>query len=432
MIWAFSFLVLSLLIKDTVPIGDVYVLRTLSQGTAFGIGLWWLFTQGSIEAVRRYWLLGAYIVVLSGTVFVSNDATRVALQVISLLAVSLFFVSFSERAALEPIYHLRVLRVVIGALLLVCVGSLILFKIAPTLAYDQTVERLRWDNIHRFKGLFGKPAGIAASAGILLGLCIFTRINWIIRITGAVSALFCLYLTLSRSFWVGALVALLVTGGLYARQKRALVAMGIVGLVVALGIASVSQIKVSAMDQPKVLRSESLENLSGRTTVWTMALARFWDRPVLGYGYTTGHHALLLARGKDDGEVSVEQVGLLQNETFSLHNGYVQALVDSGALGTSFYVMILLASIWRLLRCDSERQYPSILYSLVFLSISNMGETVVFTPATFHAAFYWYAAIVALGLGSSRTQSSPVEDHTVAVAPQSDNTRYPLICRPDH
>ena len=432
MIIAFSFITLALLIKDTVPIGDVYVLRTLSQGTAFIIGLWWLFTQGGVEALRKYWLLGAYIVVLSGTVFVSNDAMRVALQVISLLAVSLFFVSFSERAAREPITHLQVLRIVMCALLLVCVGSLILYKIAPTLAYDQTVERLAWDNVHRFKGLFGKPAGIAAVSGILLGLCVFTRVHWVIRGLGAVAALLCLYLTLSRSFWVGAFVALMVTGAFYIPRKRVLVVMGVLGLILGIGVVSLMGTKVPAMEESKVLRSDSLENLSGRTTVWSLAIDRFWDRPVLGYGYTAGHHALLQSKGKDDGEISIEQVGLFQNENFSFHSGYVQALVDSGILGAFFYVMIMVVSIWQMIRYDSERQYPGILYCLVFLSISNLGETIVFSPATFQSAFYWYAATVALGLGSPRPQPDSVEEPVVAASPEFGHTRYPLLCRPDH
>ncbi|MFO0729950.1 MAG: hypothetical protein U0231_15995 [Nitrospiraceae bacterium] len=226
MIVVFGFLILALLIKDTVPIGDVYVLRSLSQGIALLVGLWWFMTRGTAEAIRRYWLIGAYIGVLAWTALVSSDPMRVTLQVFSLLAVSLFFISFAEWATLEPAAHQAALRVALYALLAVCLGSLALYKVSPALAYDQTVERLTWDNAHRFKGLFGKPSGVAAAAGILLGLCAFTPANRIIRGVGAVAASLCLYLTLSRSFWIGSIVALIITAVFYVRQKRWLIVEG--------------------------------------------------------------------------------------------------------------------------------------------------------------------------------------------------------------
>jgi len=276
MLYAFGFLMVALLIKDTVPIGDVYILRSLSQGVGLGVGCWWLFTQARLDAVRRYWLILAYGIVLLGTAFVSMDSARVLLQALSLFAVTLFFVSFCERAQQAPAMHTTAARIVIYALLPICVGSLLLYKIAPTLSYDQTVERLVWENAHRFKGLFGKPAGIAAASGILLGLCAFTKVHWTFRTTGAISSILCLYLTLSRSFWVGAFVALAVTTFLYVRRKGLLIAAGIGALLFALVVVTFMDVKTSTLNQSKAMRTDSLENC--------LAVPQFGLLPSLGFG----------------------------------------------------------------------------------------------------------------------------------------------------
>ena len=430
MLWAFGFLILALLIKDTVPIGDVYVLRSLSQGMCLAMGVWWLFTRGSVATLQRYWLILAYCGILSGTAFVSADPWRVLLQVLSLTAVTLFFVGFCEQAQEKPTMQTIAARIATYALLPICVGSLLLYKIAPTLSYDQSVESLAWDNTHRFKGLFGKPGGIAAASGILLGLCVFTQVHWIVRAAGAGSAILCMYLTLSRSFWIGSFVALAATLFLYVRRKGLLLALGIGGLLATLLLVVFLNVNTSTLNQSKAMRSDSLENLSGRTTVWALALTRFWDRPLLGYGYTEGHHAFLYSQHGRKQDSSGENVGLLRNETFSLHNGYIQALLDSGGLGALVYVALISMAAWRMVWHDTAKVHASALYSLIFLSIANIGETLVYTPATFHATYYWYAAILALGLRPSLAPDlAPPVSKKVPAEPVKPS-RYPILSYP--
>ena len=384
MVAAFAFVIVALLIKDTAPIGDVYVLRSLSQGIGLAAGFWWIFTQSSLEAIKRYWLVLVYSGILCATAFISTDAVRVLLQVLSLIAVTLFFVSFCERARQTPTLHTTAARVVIYALLPICIGSLLLYKISPTLAYDQTVERLAWENAHRFKGLFGKPAGIAAASGIFL----------------------------------------------YIRRKGLLVAIGVGGLLTALVLFTVLNVNTSTLNQSKAMRSDSLENLSGRTTLWALAMTRFWDRPLLGYGYTVGHTAFLYNRHAKAGDVSGNNVDLFRNETFSLHNGYVQALLDSGALGALAYLIIMGLTIWRIARLDDAKAHASALYTLIFLSIANIGETLVYTPATFHATYYWYAAILALGLRPSVAPGLEPPLTTDLRAEPVRTSRYPILSYP--
>lgn len=430
MVYLFGFVMSALLIKDTVPIGDVYVLRGLSQGLALLVGLWWLFTRGTITAIRPYGLLLAYVGILCATAFISMDPTRVLLQVLSLVAVMLFFISFCAQLQTTPDMHTTATRIVLYSLLPVCLGSLLLYKIAPTLAYDQAIERVTWDNAHRFKGLFGKPAGIAAASGILLGLCAFTKTHWLIRAIGAIASMLCLYLTLSRSFWVGAFVALAITVLLYIRHKNTLIIVGIIGLLIALVAINVADTRVPAFNQSETLRSDSLANLSGRTTLWAYALTRFWDHPLLGYGYTVGHHAFISNNYGRSRDSSGEDVALFHTENFSFHNGYVQALLDSGGLGGLLYLVIMGRALWVVVWFDTTKSHAAVVYSLLFLSIANVGETIVFSPAIFHAVYYWYVAILALSLKSPHLPSLIQRTESEPIAGKQETPRFPILSKP--
>ena len=108
----------------------------------------------------------------------------------------------------------------------------------------------------------------------------------------------------------------------------------------------------------------------------------------------------------------------------------MQALLDSGVLGAVLYLVIMGLTLWRTVWLDATKTHAAVLYSLLFLSIANIGETVVYTPATFHATYFWYVAILALGLRtSSVTSASPSVEPVVAAEP-ARTTRYPLLSCP--
>ena len=430
MVYAFSFLMAALLIKDTTPVGDVYVLRSLSQGLCLTLGFWWLFTQGSIAAVRRYWLILAYSGILCGTAFASTNSGRVLLQVLSLIAVALFFMSFCEQARQAPAMHTIAARIVIYSLLSICIGSLLLYKVAPTLAFDQTVERFVWDSSHRFKGLFGKPAGIAAASGLLLGLCAFTKVHWLIRATGALSSVLCLYLTLSRSFWVGAIVALVATIGLYVKRKSLLMIVGIGGLLFAIAMVAIMDTKMTGWNQSKAMRADSLEIYRAARRFGLLPSLDFGIAPCLGtatlsdtmLSFTAG----MPKRARFPGTMSISFAMKPFRYTMDM---YKRCLIRVG-WGTLIYVVIMGLTVWRVMRFDTTKVHANVLYSLVFLSIANIGETVVYTPATFHATYYWYIAILALGLRPSAIESLVPPVATDAVAEPVRTSRYPLLSHP--
>lgn len=399
MILIFAFLMIALLVKDTAPLGDNLILRGIAEGLCLFVGLWWTVTHINSPAYRKYAIFALYVGSLFLTIFESREPIQVLLQVLSLIAVTLFFFALIEHKPGKLFVHQGAFQTVTYVLIPVCLGSLLLYRLAPNAAIDHTVEGFSAENFMRFTGLFGKPGAMATAAGLLVGLSLFANISLITRLIGLAAAAPCLYLTGSRTFWVATLVASLITAMFHMQNKKTIAALTFVALILGGALVAVnSDIKKGFSSKESIpLRTESIENMSGRTTIWLMALDRFWQRPWLGHGYTMGHHAFLGStggRGRNYGE----QPDILQFKTFTLHNGYIQALLDSGAIGTMLYFSVIGVALWRIIARDRERQYPGTMYSLVFFAISNGGETVIFSAATFHAVFFWYVALLALSL----------------------------------
>src|SRR5262249_57042501 len=128
---------------------------------------------------------------------------------------------------------------------------------------------------------------------------------------------------------------------------RLKVAVGI-AVVAACGLlfATVANYHVSAESQKKLLRTESIGNLTGRTEVWAEALKRVAERPWLGYGFGAGGLGMTV-----DNTTRLSSPGQSSASVPTPHNGHVQSLVDSGILGTALSPPILLLPIsplaWR-------------------------------------------------------------------------------------
>jgi O-antigen ligase len=389
--YVFITLLAALLVKDILPLGDRYVLRGVSEGIALAVGAGWLITHQFHRFAKRYVLILSYLATLVLTAFVSQRPFFVILQVMSLASVTLFFIAYVESSALDRDIFRWNLLTVGCAFLLVCMGSLVLLAVRPQLAFEVTSEG------NRFRGLFNEPAMMGAVSGLLVGLAAFGRLSWLIRISGALAAIPCLYLTGSRTSWGAAAAGLLITGIIYIRQKRAwMIALAFVGVIGSLGLVIVD-VHLASETQSKVIRSGSIGTLSGRTVLWELALKKYQDSPFLGYGFTTGSDAL----ASDMGDTLSTAFGVAdrsQQKAFSLHSGYIQSFLDSGAIGASLYLSILGLALWRLLWYDQERRHGAEMYCLLFFSISNLTDTIIFGAAVFYEVFYWYLSVVALSV----------------------------------
>ena len=72
--------------------------------------------------------------------------------------------------------------------------------------------------------------------------------------------------------------------------------------------------------------------------------------------------------------------------------------MDSGTLGACLYLGVIGSALWRVFRYDYDRQYGAEMYCLVFFTLSNVTDTIIFGAAVSYEVFYWYVSVAALSL----------------------------------
>jgi hypothetical protein len=111
--------------------------------------------------------------------------------------------------------------------------------------------------------LFGKLAQMGAAAGVLLGLSVFSSSGLLLRLIGIAVSAPCLYMTGSRSFWAGAVLAMTGTAIFHVKRKVVAVVIGLALVMAAVLLFMAGAVKISPDVQAKLLRKDSLENMSG-------------------------------------------------------------------------------------------------------------------------------------------------------------------------
>lgn len=402
MLVVFVLLVLALLTKDATPLGDRYVVRALSEGMALLVGCAWIATSGVRGVTWRHAILGLYVGALVLAIPQAANPLYVGLQILALVAIVLFSFAFLDAATRDPRLPAHAARTMLVALTVVCIASLMLRYWNPSLTYEQTYEG------PRFRGLFSKPAMMGAAAGLLLGLSLFVTWNWGVRVIALAASLPCLVLTGSRTFWAAAVVSMGVAALRYVRWRWAFLPAGALLIVVVVCVGIVADIRVTSQQQEKIFRQDSIGTFSGRTSIWTQALQRYGEHPWLGVGFTAG--GMVLDEGIRRGTVVEASPQSPSRGSVTLHNGYLQALLDSGGVGAALYVAVIISALACFLLYDQGKQYAAEFYCLLFLAVANLGETVIFGAAVLHGVWFWYLSVLALTI-SSTTRRVSLSEH---------------------
>jgi O-antigen ligase len=306
------------------------------------------------------------------------------LQVGSLVALFLFFAAYTELCLGSDRQSRVALLGMIGGLAVVCAGSLILMLTDPAGAFDVTVAP------PRYKGLLQKPGGMAAAASLLVGLCLFIGGGIALRAAGAVLGIANLLLTEARTSWTALVLAVTVTA-LLSKQAR----WRYLWALVVIGSGGIFFSEITYLDLSRSLglamRVESIGALSGRTEIWEMALEGLSARPLLGYGFTLGADVFIPLRDKLSGTWG--DLSAL-HEGATLDSGYIQTLCDAGWLGFVLYLYLIVSTILRSVRLASHVGlfYPA--FCVIYLSIVNFGENMIYSGATLPSIVFWYFAFM--------------------------------------
>lgn len=411
-----AILVVSLVAKDLAYVPFPYVLRASSQALCLIVGIAAVLPALSGAQLSRYWPIAAYLAVLVATAPFTQAPFFVLLQIGSLASAIIFAMGYFDRQGenLEAKLAWLVLwvTVVYGV---VCLACLVLIRVAPGQAYENMFIGDAEGFEARFRGLFSKSAQMAAAGGLLAGLALMRVKRMPLKLFLAVIGGACLILPQCRSFWVAAFVAGGATVWLYYKSLRKWVVVGGFVSAVALILILAFGLSVNTKGVETFSRLDTVSTLTGRTALW-QAAARGWaQKPLLGYGFTLG------GAGLDSG-ASLTPTPPQELSRRTLHSGYVQSLLDSGVIGFALYLLTIFIAIFRAWRCDRERKYPEVLYVLLFLCISNGGESVIYSGAVFQSLCFWIFAAFALGLKSRHPRPA-----TRAVPARTQQRRQPTF-----
>ncbi len=395
------FLTVALIVKDTSQLGDPFILRAIAQGLCLLVGGLWLLTNLSVGLLVRYWPIWGYITILLVSTYSASNPQFVLAQVASLVAVVLFFIAYHEKnIRLNKPRDLTLVNTTIVLYFGVTLISLVITPLFPNITYMSLFAGNAEGYESRFRGLFGMPAMMGAAAGLLVGMAWFGLQSWRLRVPAVVVGLLCLGLTLSRTFWLAMIIAGAATSWFYytntVKMKATITGLGL-GILV---LAIVANVEIRKESLTHVLRPQSISSLTGRTQLWEAGWKVLQDRPFIGYGYTSGAEALY----KHESSIIDSQPKISSRElaATTLHNGYLQSLLDSGLAGTAFYVAIILLSIARFVRYDKDRMFAPEFYAIVFLAVANGGESVIYSASMFHGILFWALAVLAFSLRKSQ------------------------------
>lgn len=395
--WLLIFLIGVLVYKDVshLLILDRYVLRGSMQGVALIVGLVWLATYFSREVTRRYWPAFLYIFSLSMSLFMASDVFNSSMQVLSVSAIILFSVAYTGSTRARSIEYPMAPLIYSTAILfsIIFFVGLILNMAQPEMVY----ERMH-SGAMRFRGVFGEPAILGEAAGLAIGMALFGIKNKWLKFIVLGLAIPSLMLTFSRTFVIATFFSGLVTIWFYyPRLKKIAMGVFVVGLMfVAVVLLLDLNVKVDTQERREIVRADSIQSMSGRTAIWERAFDTYLESPIIGHGFTLGVNAVF--GGWHGDEISVFDAGKKISSGFTLHSGYVQALVDLGTLGFVAYIIFIFLPILRLRKYDVNRKYAAEFYILNLLWVGNLAENTIYSGGSFISGIFWVVAVFGLSI----------------------------------
>ncbi len=388
----------ALILKDTCAsfgFDDPYVFRALSQGICLLATLFLFMTRIKELGLNKYCLLFLYLVGMGISSLLSESALYSSLQTLSLAVCLLFFVAYHE--LVKGVDSRKGMPLVIRILLLLMVLSLVLISVSPSTAFYYNP----FEGYHRFRGVFTNPEEMAATAGMVWGALAFGRsmeISRPIRATGMLISFVCLLMTACRTYMIAWLfatfVVLLRSGPSYWRFWKVLLLFFVVTAGASILLIDVTS---SAPTIRKYLRIDSMVNMSGRISIWQEALARIKERPFFGYGLAASDDAF-----KKRGEITVG--GSEPANRATMHNGYVQSLLDSGLIGLTLYLLVNVKALYNLF-VYYNKELASALYAAVFVDVANVGQSLLFTAASYVCLLGWFYILAGLSISREKANS---------------------------
>jgi len=373
------FLILTLLLMSG-ALGPFYVDSTADKELSEGNPVFQLLS-GTVYVIAAALLVGRLgeaarlarqnwpLVALVGLALLSatwSATPEVTFRRATALALTLML-AFCLACRLPPARFLRLLG---WAMLIVAVGSIVAALAVPSIG-KHTVANFAglWRGLLLHKNSLGRVMALAIIVFWFLrrDRSSWQSLSWI----GIPLAALPLFMSDSRTAWLSLITAMgsLPLAYLLGRRRmtRAVRVLG-VGLAVVLGA-----VFVGAVLDPILQLSGRDLTLTGRTTLWAMAIEAGWQNPLLGAGYRsfwteTGAAAVY--------ESLSYRSGLMGNG----HNGYLDVWLELGFVGLGMFVVVVAIALQRaiaVLVTSGRPEHAWYALIVVFLLVYSVAERVL-------------------------------------------------------
>ena len=277
----------------------------------------------------------------------------------------------------------RTLQVLLNALLCFVAVNWLLYFFVPSLGRS-LFEMPDGEIIYRF-GNDAQQLGlqITWAIGFLLALSFSQVRRWSSTLLILLPLVITLYLTQSRTAMLTTLAVGSFVCWFYAstRTRTAAVVLGALGLLLTIGGLFIAD---GGFDFQRVARSVSrsgdadeIQNLTGRTAVWSHAWERIGESPVVGCGYGCSRFVM-----DDERKFG----NFMPNHA---HNLYLNAALCLGFPGAALIAAMFIYQAVRVWR------HPSIVpgIAVVFVFVAGISEYLLFGPMPRSATAIWLIAL---------------------------------------
>jgi len=302
---------------------------------------------------RHPWLLMLLAIAVLSTLW-SDSPGFTARRSLVLLASTSFGVYLATRYSLREILRLLWILGVIAA-----IGSFLVVWRKPEMGIASGATAGDWQGLFGQKNTLGRfmafeimafGVGIISEKGKWRWFCIL----------GAALCLPLLVMSKDATAYL-ALPMLVVLLPLF-QLARTHSFIKMTAFITVLGATAAGIFFTMILDPQKVLQLMGKNSsLSGRTDIWSMVWDKFVQRPWVGYGYSA------FWMGKD-GKQSAEIWEALHWAVPHSHNGFLDVLVQVGAVGMAIFVVGYVAFFYKALRCARASKTILGLFPLVYLS----------------------------------------------------------------
>jgi putative inorganic carbon (HCO3(-)) transporter len=253
-------------------------------------------------------------------------------------------------------------------------------------------------HVGRARGPFLEAVGNGTAIYIGLVAAVIAAKTWQVRWqrrVAAVTAVLCaasLVFTLTRSVWVGAAAATLVTMLAHPQLRRWLLPVAVSAALVTAGTITA----IPGLASKVQTRESSQGPIWDRLNLSRAALNMAEARPLFGFGWD---------RFKAVGTEYFQQgdFPLTAGVGVNVHSAYLSDLAELGLVGTTLWLASTVFAVWLALRRRGPPELEPWRYGLVAISVMFLVVSAFVYPYLFGVVVFWMWAGIVYGAGRTTT-----------------------------